>query len=72
MTLTLFDNQRKPEHSGFITFTFHGGIDIDDANDRGVQYLHIVHIYTLGFHQQGLLRVLAWLGLQIIVKLNSH
>ena len=46
MTLTLFDNKRKPDHSGFITLTFNGGIEMDSTEEaalNGSQYLYIVN-----------------------------
>ena len=47
--LTLFDNQRKPDHSGFITLTFNGGIEMDSTEEAtldGSQYLYIVNGFS--------------------------
>ena len=49
MTLTLFDNQRKPDHSGFITLTFNEGIEMGDKEEtalNGSQYLYIVNGFS--------------------------
>ena len=45
MTVTIFDNHRNVENSGFLTLTFNGGVDKADMSEMGdnMQYLHVVN-----------------------------
>ena len=45
MTRTIFDNPRKQDNSGFLTFTFNGGVEMGDMLEgmENVQYLHVVN-----------------------------
>ena len=45
MTVTIFDNPRKQDSSGFLTLTFNGGVELGDMPEamKSMQYLHVVN-----------------------------
>ena len=45
MTITIFDNPRKQDSSGFLTLTFNGGVELGDMPEdmKKMQYLHVVN-----------------------------
>ena len=45
MTITIFDNYRKQDSSGFLTLTFNGGVELSDMPEgmKNMQYLHVVN-----------------------------
>ena len=45
MTMTVFDNPRKQDSSGFLTLTFNGGVELGDMSEgvKNMQYLHVVN-----------------------------
>ena len=46
MSKTFFDNTKNTKNSGFITFTFNGGIDgqiKSQLDEKGLMYLYVVN-----------------------------
>lgn len=45
MSMTVFDNPRKQDSSGFLTLTFNGGVEMNDmpGEMKNMQYLHVVN-----------------------------